>query len=119
MSLNLRNHNFYRAKYYLEKGQLGQVEDALLMINIKSPYFEESKFINALLFYCQGKVDEAKDTMDELLKSKNTIGSLRTLANLTLARIYFQKQLYKEASDLYLKVDKDHPLWLQAMVSNT
>lgn len=110
------SYNFYRAKYYLEKGQLGQVEDALLMINAKSPYFEESRFINALSFYRQGKVDEAKDTMDELLKSKNTIGSLRTLASLTLARIYFQKQLYKEASDLYLKVDKDHPLWLQAMV---
>lgn len=109
-------YNFYRAKYYLEKGQLGQVEDALSMINQKSEYYPESRFISALSAYRQGKVDDAKDLMEELLKSKSNINSIRTLATLTLARINFQKQLYKEASDLYLKVDKDHPLWLQAMV---
>lgn len=109
-------YNFYRAKYYLEKGQLGQVEDALSMINQKSEYYPESRFISALSAYRQGKVDEAKDLMEELLKSKSNINSIKTLATLTLARINFQKQLYKEASDLYLKVDKDHPLWLQAMV---
>lgn len=109
-------YNFYRAKYYLEKGQLGQVEDALSMINQKSEYFPESRFISALSAYRQGKVEEARDAIDELLKSKNPIDSIKTLATLTLARINFQKQLYKEASDLYLKVDKEHPLWLQAMV---
>lgn len=109
-------YNFYRAKYYLEKGQLGQVEDALSMINPKSEYYPESRFISALSAYRQGKVDDAKDMMEELLKSKSNIDSIKTLATLTLARINFQKQNYKEASDLYLKVDKDHPLWLQAMV---
>lgn len=109
-------YQFYRAKYYLEKGNLSEVEDALLQIPEKSEFYPESRFIAGLSKYRQGKISEAEGYIDEVLKNAKALPAMQTLASLTLARIHFQKQNYKEAQKLYLVVDKDHPLWLQAMV---
>lgn len=109
-------YQFYRAKYYLEKGNLSEVEAALMLIPEKSEFYPESRFIAGLSKYRQGKISEAEAYIDEVLKNKQSLPSIQTVASLTLARIHFQKQNYKEAQKLYLAVDKDHPLWLQAMV---
>lgn len=109
-------YQFYRAKYYLEKGNLSEVESALMLIPEKSEFYPESKFIAGLSKYRQGKISEAEAYIEEVLKNKQSLPSIQTVASLTLARIHFQKQNYKEAQKLYLAVDKDHPLWLQAMV---
>lgn len=109
-------YQFYRAKYYLEKGNLSEVEAALMLIPEKSEFYPESRFIAGLSKYRQGKISEAEAYIDEVLKNKQSLPSIQTVASLTLARIRFQKQDYKEAQKLYLAVDKDHPLWLQAMV---
>lgn len=110
------SYNFYRAKFYLEKAQLSLVEESLALISEKSEFFPESKFISALSFYRQGKIDFAIDVLSELLASQSKIESIKTLANLTLARIYFQKSDYIKSKEYYIKVNKEHPLWLAAMV---
>lgn len=109
-------YQFYRSKYYLEKGNLTEVENALVLIPEKSEFFPESRFIAGLSKYRQGKISEAEEHIKEVLKNSQSLPAIQTVASLTLARIYFQKQNYKEAQKLYLLVDKDHPLWLQAMV---
>lgn len=109
-------YQFYRAKYYLEKGNLTEVENALSLIPEKSEFFPESRFISGLSKYRQGKITEAQDRLREVVNNSHSLPAIQTLASLTLARIYFQKQDYKEAQKLYLVVNKDHPLWLQAMV---
>jgi tetratricopeptide (TPR) repeat protein len=110
-------YQMYRAKYYLEAGQLGQVEDALILIGEKSPSFPEATMISALSLYRQGKVDEALVALGHLLEitdgdKKNLI---RNVAALTMGRIQFQKGAYKDSFQAYLKVDKASPMWLQAM----
>lgn len=109
-------YQFYRSKYYLEKGNLTEVEQALSLISEKSEFFPESRFIAGLSKYRQGKISAAEEHIKEVLKNSKSLPAIQTLASLTLARIYFQRQEYKEAQKLYLIVDKDHPLWLQAMV---
>ncbi len=109
-------YQFYRSKYYLEKGNLTEVENALALIPEKSEFYPESRFIAGLSKYRQGKISEAEEHIQEVIKNSKSLAAIQTLASLTLARIYFQKQNYKEAQRLYLLVDKDHPLWLQAMV---
>jgi tetratricopeptide (TPR) repeat protein len=110
-------YQMYRAKYYLEIGQLGQVEDALIFINDKSPNFPEANFISALSLYRQGKVDEAIGSLNRLLETTDSDkkGLIRNVAALTVGRMYFQKGNYKDSFQSYLKVDKSNPLWLQAM----
>lgn len=109
-------YQFYRAKYYLEKGNLTEVEQALSLIPEKSEFYPESRFIAGLSKYRQAKISEAEAYIEDVLKNSKSLPSIQTLASLTLARIHFQKQNYKDAQKLYLAVDKDHPLWLQAMV---
>lgn len=106
-----------RAKYYSAQGQLGLMEDALVFIDEKSTYYPEALLLNALFNYRQGKVDDAVIHLEVLMKSteSNKTLPLRSVAALTLGRIQFQKGLYKDAFQSYLKVDKSNPLWLQAM----
>lgn len=109
-------YNFYRAKYYLEEGNLGQVEDALVLIPENSKFFKESLLISSLYNYRRGKIDEAVYNLEKLIKITDKEDSLRPIAALTLGRFQFQKGNYKEAFDAYLLVDKSNSLWLQAMV---
>lgn len=110
-------YQMYRAKYFLEAGQLGQVEDALIFIGEKSKNYPEATMINALSLYRQGKVDDAIVTLNKLLEitDGDRKGLIRNVGALTLGRMYFQKGAYKDSFQAYLKVDKSNPMWLQAM----
>lgn len=108
-------YNFYRAKYFLETGDLSQVEDALKFIPEKSKYYPDALLISALSSYRSGQIDRAATRLQELLTSKTDSLTLKSVGALTLARIQFQKNQYKEASESYLKVDRQSPLWLEAM----
>jgi hypothetical protein len=109
-----------RAKYYSEKIQLGFMEDALLNITEKSKYYPEAQLLTALFNYRQGKVEEAILPLQLLLQATESdkTSQLRSVGALTLARIQFQKNRYKDAFQSYLKVDKSSALWLQAMVES-
>jgi tetratricopeptide (TPR) repeat protein len=110
-------YQMFRAKYYLEAGQLGMVEDSLIFIGEKSTNYPEATMITALSLYRQGKVDEAIVTLNRLLEltDGDKKGLIRNVGALTLGRMYFQKGAYKESFQAYLKVEKSNPMWLQAM----
>lgn len=114
------NYQLARAKYYSEKGQLGLMEDALILIPETSRRYPDALLLTALFNYRQGKVDEAVIQLEKLLEATDDDKSsqLRAVGAMTLGRMQFQKSLYKEAFQSYLKVDKSNPLWLQAMVES-
>jgi hypothetical protein len=112
-------YNFYRAKYFLEKGDLGQVEDAVSLISESSPYSNQARLMSALFHYRQGQPDKAASLLDQVLTKADKGNEVRTLAALTRARLYFQKNQFKEAFQTYLEVDKSDPSWLQAMVEQS
>lgn len=109
-------YNFYRAKFFLEEGNLGQVEDALLFVPEKSKFYGDALLVSAIYNYRRGKIDESIHDLDKLTRSIEKYSRLQGIAAITLARTYFQKGMYKEASGSYLTVNKADPLWLQAMV---
>lgn len=109
-------YNFYRAKYFLETGDLAQVEDALRAIPEKSKFRADADLITALNAYRSGKVDQAAAALKTLLDGTRREEGIRSTGAITLARIQFQKGQYKEAYQTYLQVDKSNPLWLAAMV---
>ncbi len=107
-----------KAKYYSNKGDLGQLEAALAFIPTTSALYPESLLLKSVFNYRQGQLDLAildLETAWPLIESdkKNPI---RNLSALTLARLYFQKGDYKTAYKTYIKIDKSSPSWLQAMV---
>jgi len=111
-------YNLMRAKYFASKADLSMVEDSLLYIKETDPEFAESQVIKGLLLYRKGQVTEAITQMELFLANPNVDSrdEKKSLAAITLGRMYFQKGQYKEAWNAFLKVDKSHPLWLEAMI---
>ncbi|GIL18588.1 MAG: hypothetical protein BroJett040_23390 [Oligoflexia bacterium] len=108
-----------RAHYYMNKANLTQAQMALDEIQPDSSLYPEAQFMKGVLLYRSGQVDESQKQLQSALKiyeQKAPDSELKSVTALTLARIYFQVGKYKEAFDLYLKVNKNNPLWTQAMV---
>ena len=107
-----------KAKYYSNKGDLGQLESALAFIPSTSPLYPESLLLKAVFNYRQGQIDAAIADLENAwpLVEADKKNQIRNLSALTLARLYFQKSDYKAAYQTYLKIDKSSPSWLQAMV---
>lgn len=107
-----------KAKYYSEKGNLGEFENSLVSIPMTSPEYHEATLLKAIFNYRQGQVDAAIADLEglwPLIESKKR-DQVRNLAALTLGRLYFQKGDYKSAYKNYLNVDKTSGQWLQGMV---
>lgn len=109
-------YQFLRAKYNLDKGDLSQVLDALESIPEKSKYRGDARLISALFEYRRGDLKEAQSQLEKLLAEKNVREDLRDVAVLTLARIQFQRDQYKDAFQNYMKVSRASPLWMEAAV---
>lgn len=107
-----------KAKYYSNKGNLGQLEAALTFIPMTSPLYPEAQLLKAVFNYRQGQVDTAINDLESVwpMVESDKKNQIRNLSALTLARLYFQKGDYKTAYKTYIKIDKSSPSWLQAMV---
>lgn len=107
-----------KAKYDLERGNLGEVEESLSLIQTTAPEYKEGVLLKAIFNYRQGQVDVAIQDLESLwpLIENQKKDSVRNLAALTLARLYFQKSNYPDAYKNYLRVDKSSGQWLQSMV---
>jgi tetratricopeptide (TPR) repeat protein len=109
-------YQLYRAKYFLNEGQLTQVDESLALIPEKSDFHTEALLVSGIFNYRRGKLDEALNDLTEVMKVSDQRWPLRSVAAITLARMYFQKSMFKDAFQAYLQVDKSDALWLQAMV---
>ncbi len=84
----------------------------------KHPKFLESQFLRALSEYEIGDKLKAMQIQENLIKQlaldkKND--EFQALVALNLARMQFQEKKFKEAREDFLKVSKDHPLWVQSL----
>lgn len=107
------------AQYYIEKSDLTNALSTLDEVVLDSPLFYDSLFLKSVLMYKAGQLEESIGLMQTVMKhvEKNKSKSdLYGVTALTLARLHFQAGQYKEAFDTYLKVDKRHPEWIQAMI---
>ncbi len=107
-----------KAKYHSNKGNLGELENALVFISPKSPLYPDALLLKAVFNYRQGQVDAAISDLETswpMIEDKKK-NPMRNLSALTLARLYFQKGDYATSYKTYLKIDKSSPAYLQGMV---
>ncbi len=84
----------------------------------KHPKYLEAQFLRALAEYEIGDRSKALQIQEGLIKQlslekKNE--EFQALVALNLARMQFQEKKFKEARENFLKVSKDHPLWVQSL----
>ncbi len=89
-------------------------------VQTKSEHYPKSLFILAVAQYAGG---QPKTAIATLLKARQWMDkssvnntNLENLISTDLGRIYFQTGQYKLSHVEYLKVGKDHPLWVSALV---
>jgi hypothetical protein len=85
----------------------------------KNPAIAQVPIIRGLIFYKLAEIDEAEKVLKSILSEidkNDELANPRSVASMTLARIYFQRGKYKEAYATYLGVDKNNPLWLQSLL---
>lgn len=116
---NADQYQLNRSKYYLDKNDLTKAFEGVEEILLDSPLYIDALYLKSLILYKGGQLQEAigiqQAVITELDANKKN-EELKSVAALTLARLHFQAGQYKEAFDMYLKVDKKHPEWIQAMI---
>jgi len=127
----LKNADLIRPKvrdevYYLTaKGAMKDNEYALgrtyaEKVGIGTNRWAQAQYLIAVGWYAMGKIQKAVEKMEALRTwmATNNVNdkTLNSLTAINLARIYFNKEDYKRAHNLYLSVDKGHPLWVQALI---
>ena len=84
----------------------------------KHPRYLQARFIEALSEYQSGAKDKALKMQEQLiteLSADKSNAEFQALVALNVARMYFQEQNFKPAHESFLKVYKDHPMWLQSL----
>jgi tetratricopeptide (TPR) repeat protein len=87
-------------------------------VPVDHPRHLQAQFIEALADYQTGLKPKAMALQEELIKDISVDkqkSEFQALVALNAARMYFQEQKFKEAHQAFLKVNKDHPLWLQSL----
>lgn len=112
----LSYYQLLRGKYYNRTGELDTATNALQKVDIKSKEYPESLFLQSVIYYKQGKLDPAITEMEKMLDtySVDSKDNLKSLAAVTLGRMYFQRSEYKKSFEAYGKVDRNHALWFEA-----
>lgn len=110
------------AKAKIDKLDLSAAMEAVSSIGSKSVYKPEAEFLRALVYYRSNQVNEALALHQDLENNREALREypwdLSSLNAMTLGRLYFQKGQYQDAFKTYLKVAKNHPLWLQSLVES-
>ncbi|MES2964250.1 MAG: hypothetical protein V4760_10195 [Bdellovibrionota bacterium] len=82
------------------------------------PKYLQSRFVEALALYQNGQKDKAMKLQEQLINDLAVDSSkmeFQALVALNAARMYFQEMKFKDAHKAFMRVYKDHPLWLQSL----
>lgn len=90
------------------------------LVKEESPHYKNARFIHAVGLYASQKPREAENAFLALRKwlNDNNVrdSNLQTLISVNLGRIRTLQDRYEAAFEEYKKVDKQHPLWVQALI---
>ncbi len=106
-------------KDLMDKKNLNDAFAIIESIPEDSPLKLEALFLKALIKYRSNQIDLAQSDLESLVKrteESKANWDVKSLAAMTLARIYFQKEDFKNAYSTYQKVEKNNALWLQSLI---
>lgn len=111
--------------YILGKAQYREEKEKLAMATLekvgkKSAHRYEARFLSSIVKYNQGQVQDSILELTQLFKDVSTRGNrdknLESLISINLGRMLFAQQKYKDSVEAFVKIPKDHPLWVTALV---
>jgi hypothetical protein len=98
--------NYYQGVFDWEHGFLEWGNKHFNSITPDTYYHQRFKYHQALLRIYQNQTDKAIEILENILKSKVSDRILKDQIQLSLARLYYEKEEYKKADILYHKIGK-------------
>jgi hypothetical protein len=112
------NLNYILANYGANIDDFKITRTYATQVPLKHPKWHQAQFLLGLAEYQVGSKSRSLKIQEELAAKISTTtapAELQALVALNLARVYFQEKNFKGAREWFLKVYKDHPLWLQSL----
>ena len=83
-------------------------------------FYDDARFLVAMNSFALGdKASALKKLQDQWVSiERRSVAdhNIRALVSVNLARMYFAQKNFEKAFEQYMKVPKDHPLWVQALI---
>jgi tetratricopeptide (TPR) repeat protein len=79
-----------------------------------SPYYARAQYYLGVIQTVLKETDGALSAFNRVLRTANS-DSLRQLANMNIARVYYEKKDYRRAFSYYSQIPRDSDLWLQTL----
>jgi hypothetical protein len=103
-----------------KRDQFAEAAEQAQLVKESSPHYMNARFLYGIGLYGLKKPREAEKALDDLrnwmTQKKINDKNLETLIAVNIARIRFTDKRYQAAHEEYMKVAKDHPLWVQALI---
>jgi len=113
------NYAYGKALYLI--GEYADGFDALQRIGVASKLFVKARYIAAAIMVAQDRLDEAETAFEEVVArgDKDTEADIIELANLSIARIAYEKGLLSKAADYYQRVPRKSVNFQRALYEMT
>ena len=110
--------SYAAAKGAYKKEKYNQAITFASRIDAKSNLYPSAQFVIATSHYLLKNKTLAISTYKSLetLLEQSSDDNLKNLVTINLARIHFQTDKYTDALQYYLKIKKNHPLWVQGLI---
>lgn len=114
------NLNFVMARAAHAKSDYSEAASYSVKVSEKSTRYVDARYIYGVALYAQKKLKESEQVLlalrDWMTKKNKSDKNIEALIAVNLARMRFTQSRYQAAHEEYMKVPKDHPLWVQALV---
>jgi Mn-containing catalase len=112
--------NYILARAAHAKSNYQEAMAAAEQVSSKSSLYANARYLYAIALYGSKKNREAQKVLADLKAWMSTSGkgdrNLEALITLNTARMMFVEKRYQAAHQEYLRVPKDHPLWVPGLV---
>ncbi len=114
------NVDFVLARYEDENGEFEKAVETASAVTQKSPYYADAQYLRAIGLYASKRVKKAESVLVRLRTWMRRTGyhsnNLEGLIAMNLGRMYFMQGRYQLAENEYMKVPKNNPLWIEALI---
>ncbi|MEK6555174.1 MAG: tetratricopeptide repeat protein, partial [Bdellovibrionota bacterium] len=112
--------NYILARAAHKKSNYQEAMASAEKVSAKSTLYPNARYLYAIALYGTKKNREAQKALAELkdwmAKNGKSDRNLETLITINTARMMFVEKRYQAAHEQYMKVPKDHPLWVPGLV---
>ena len=110
--------NYVIAKSLADRDQFTKALAYAEQVPVESKYYTKAQYIASVSEYLLGKKELAfkrQEAIAKHIETHNKKDPVSSLVAISKARMNFQRRKYKDAIAEFLKIDRNHPMWIEGL----